>query len=271
MGPDPRDFGLFENAIGFSGPKVEREAYKATLNDLRQARGVHPTYLINSTPKCGSTFLVKVVNHAVNGVVGYGGDLQIEVEQDFTAEGLRRTVHLPRTIVYKHHALQNFLNLQAIKQLRMGYVNMTRGVFDTMVSIHDHLLRGVNPNGVTLWPGQTIKGFAEWSEDQRYHYIAWCIIPWHFRYVEGWTRYDASRVFYYEDMLRDPDTFFTGVADAMGLDRDLVLASAGVNHGDTRKNVAKAGRGDALRHEFRDAFMDLMPCFPNIDKERFVP
>lgn len=256
---------------GFSGPKVEREAFVDSLRALQIERGPLPVYFVNSTPKCGSTFLSRVVSHALNGVICYGGELQMEVEQDFSMEGLRRTLSHPKVIVYKHHALPNFLNVTAISSFNIGYVNLTRSVFDTMVSIHDHLLRGENANLVTMWPGQRIKGFSSWSEEERYHYIAHFIMPWHLRFVDTWTRFDPDRVLFYEDMLNEPEVFFGKVADLLRVDREKIYNSSKIDHQNTRMNVGRIGRGADLRTEYRAHFLGLLRFFPMIEAERLVP
>lgn len=230
-----------------------------------------PFFLVNSTPKCGSTYLASVVCHAVGGVTAYGGELQMEVEQDFSIFGLQRTLRVPEVIVYKHHALPNALNIMAIQSCGMGYVNMTRSVFDTMVSVHDHLLRGENANKVSIWPGQKLRGFSDWSEGARYHYIAHFIMPWYFRFVDSWSRFDNMSVVYYEEMILQPKEFYRKISVLLGIDYHVLMASSEVEHRNTRKNVGKIGRGESLRAEYREHFLGFLRYFPMIDPEFFVP
>lgn len=248
-----------------SGPKLQRHFYIDTLADIYSNRTHDNVYLINSIPKSASTYTMGIVKDAVNGTLEYGGDLEIEVEQSFSISGIQRTTRQTGNIVYKLHSLPNFLNVQAIKQLDMKYINIGRNLFDAMVSIDEHLLRGVNPNNVTLWPGLRIKNYNFWENEKRYDFISDFIMPWYFQYFSAWASVDKDSILFYEEMVQDPEAYFGKVAARMGLAPEQLEFNHVGTKRNARFNVGKIGRGDILRDTYLKKFRRYAEYYPGYD------
>jgi hypothetical protein len=249
---------------GFSGPKYQRDHYNDTLKEIHAKRRYDRLFLVNSVPKSGSTFTMGVLRKATDASLEYGGDLELEVEQTFSLSGLLRTTQQTGNIIYKFHAQPNFLNVQPIEKLDIRFINIVRNLLDTMISIDEHLLRGVNKNDVTLWPGLRIQYYNTWDDEKRLDFICDFIMPWYIRYIYGWGRYDPKSIVYYEEMVGDPDAYFARVAKRMGLGKGALDHKA-VGKNSLRFNVGKIGRGEALRDTYLPRLRQYAGYYPKFD------
>lgn len=249
----------------FSSPKIERGHYEDTLREIHRNRQYDQIFLVNSVPKSGSTFTMGVLKNSLNGTLEYGGDLELEVEQTFSLSGVQRTSQQSGNIIYKFHALPNYLNLRPIRIMDMKFINIVRDLLDTMISIDEHLLRGVNDNNVTLWPGLIIKHFNSWDDEKRYDFICDFIMPWYFKYINGWASFDQGSIVWYEEMVRDPDSYFAKVERQMGLGAGTLRHSNMKKKPNLRFNVGKVGRGEILRHAYMPRLHKFASYYPDTD------
>ena len=254
------------------GPQYSRAYYTAKVGEIRDGSTVKRFFCVNSFPKSGSTYTQSVICKFTGASLQFGGDLELEVEQNFSISGIERSVMDAEragatSILYKFHSLPNFLNLEAIKVLNIGYVNIVRDIFDSMVSIDDHLIRGRNAKGVTLWPGMKLHDYHTWDEDKRYEAIAHFIVPWYFKYISGWTNVDRDSLFRYEDMVNDTERYFRRIEKRLGLSDGMLDFRSLDEKKNTRFNVGVVGRGEHLRAKYMDLFRSYATFFPEFDRD----
>lgn len=223
---------------------------------------------MNAAPKSASTYVTRLLARATGGEVAYGGDLSVETAQDFTIAGIARSVDHPAPLIFKHHVQANALCLLAIERLQIRYVNTVRNLFDTIVSVDEHLQRTTNANGVALWSEMKVRDFKEWDDAQRYGFIVDHIMPWYIRYFWGWWRRDPGSLLYYEDLVQHPDTFHAQLAARLQvpveqLTEDLVAKSAA-----NRFNIGRAGRCAPLRPVHLSQMRRMASYYPGPDYGR---
>lgn len=250
----------------FSGPRFEKQHFTRELKALHAARSYDRVFLVNSVPKSGSTFTMDIVHQAIRAEREYGGELEIEVEQCFSLSGIRRTTQKTGDIIYKFHGLPNFLNVKAIEIMEMGFINIARNLFDCMVSVDDHLMRGQNERDTRLWQGIRVPGYAAWDPEKRFDFIADFIMPFYIQYMATWAAYRASSIVYYEEMVQSPDTYFRKVEKRLGLEGvGLAAVAQAANKRNVRFNVGKIGRGDALRDTYMAQLRRQASFYPKFD------
>lgn len=248
-----------------SSPASQRKYFEDALVSIREESRVRSLYCVNGVPKSGSTFTMRVLRLATGGRLEFGGDYQF-AEHRFSIGGLAQSLlGADGVVVFHGHMLADYLSITTFKHLQIRYVNIVRNIFDVMVSVHDHLSRTANDRGVTTWPGLRVAGFNDWARNRRYDFIAHFIIPWYFRYMEGWYRNAPDSIFTYEDMVIDPGSYFSRMEQRLDLTAGIMDYQRPEAKRNARFNVGVLGRGAPLRDDYADLMKSYADCYPNFD------
>ena len=213
-------------------------------------------------PKSGSTWLTSVLTACTGfrfAMFVHRGD---ENEQYINEARLRMlgNVHT----VTQQHAKGTARNVAVMKRYGIRPIILTRNIFDTLVSMRDHLVR----EGTLSSTGYVHQRYFDLSEEEQYLYLARVHAPWYFNFLFSWTEATCADIeahwLTYEDLFADPVAGVAGILEFQGLSVDAArIASviAGMDGARTRFNKGVAGRGQRLPASAKVALMDLARCW----------
>ena len=91
--------------------------------------------------------------------------------------------------------------------------------------------------------------YYQWSESEQLDFVIDMIGPWYFNFFVGWQDFGDGVWVTYEGLLQDPLATVKQISAEFGLfldDAVVERALVGASNSETRKNVAKIGRGNVL-------------------------
>jgi hypothetical protein len=221
-------------------------ARKNGLADIVRRIREQPIIWHFCTPKSASTFFMKHLRQAT------ASDPRVGILRCLPSHKNRPQVVCPYTIadslsgwspthvmLAPHtHALATDDLLNLISDNHLVVLQM-RALFDTVVSIADHLDR--NPVSPFIANSRIIWSKLEPAE--KLDFIIQLYVPWHVQFVNGWNHAaQALRVVWidYEDAVRQTNDLATAIFSFHGIACD---ALEGLPKGDIRLNVGRPGRG----------------------------
>lgn len=205
------------------------------------------TLFIACAPKSGSTFL-KLCLAEVTG---------FELRQmTYAYERSEQELYLPKLIdahtrntVTQQHVRATAANLALMRRFQIRPVILVRNLFDTVVSVRDHLLN----TGVVRFPSlYATEAFIHLEEEEQFDFIIANVMPWYFNFFTSW--WDACHSkqieglwLTYDDLIEDWPGGVTKVLEFYGIKRSLREVREAVESlegsASTRFNVGRVGRG----------------------------
>ncbi|MHC4505615.1 MAG: class I SAM-dependent methyltransferase [Planctomycetota bacterium] len=226
----------------------------------------HHRVLLACFPKSGSTYLARVLSllpgySKVALVTGYG-----RREQELSAEKLLAAHRSSGDYVAQHHVRCSAATERLMGQFGLKPVVLVRNIFDTIVSIRDHL-RSEPPDIAQAYVPPDI---GEWNDERTFRFIVDMIVPWYFNFFASWSQCVDKLLVTYEDVHADVLGVVRGIGNRYGLDLagdDIRSAVEEANRqgADTRKNRAVLGRGGSLPDEVRAKVAGLARYYEGID------
>jgi hypothetical protein len=224
---------------------------------------------IVAAPKSGSTWLSRLLRELlgwpeVSLVNGYH---RREQEVD-----IRPLLRYPKGNVFSphQHCRASEPTMDFIKKFGVKPIIQTRNIFDTVVSLRDHLFKESLD-----WPMAFVdEGFFRLDEEKQYQFIIEMFLPWYFNFYVSWFRADglepSGMLFVrYEDLVKDPSEILGKVL----LFLDETRAPAEINEAitragsrGTRLNKGVSGRGNQLLNERHKAkIREMRQYYSHID------
>jgi hypothetical protein len=198
--------------------------------------------LLSSPMKCGSTYAALILAR-------YLGSEVPDVEYEWTAEHMLthdlRAQLGDRPYVLTLHMRPHNSNLYAIRDDGMQGALQWRNVADTIVSFDDHTRR-YGAHNPLFYVDQ--ERFTRLPAQERYRHLIDRIVPWNLGFYLAWRRLGDLYFHPYEEMVRDPFTFFRSMLWQLGApldDERLREALADLPEG-SRFNVGLVGRSTQL-------------------------
>ena len=223
--------------------------------------------LISSFPKSGSTLLLKMLCHATGYVSWPFVYEHGENEQD---------LYLPAIIdaysfntITQQHVRATGTNLRLIKNFGLKVVVLTRNIYDTLVSLHDHLL-SESPEIPMAYVNE---GFARMTIQERMDFLVDIVTPWYLNFFASWSKAATLQPqgdviwINYDNLIRDKDGEVSRVLHHFSLGNiDKPLSSMNLSDGSTRLNVGVSGRGKQfLTDAQRSRICELAQRYHKID------
>jgi hypothetical protein len=251
-------------------PKAQRLVnYALKMQRLTSQRGEY--IFIASSPKSGSTFMAKAMSH----LTGYRYyDLADAYERN------DQNLYLPKLIdvysqgsVTHQHLRATGPNLELLNMFSIRPVIMTRNIFDTVVSIRDHMFK----EGYAFPTFYCNERFAELDEHSQFDQIIELGIPWYFNFYVSW--FEATRNHQidalwinYEDVVQDWDKALVKLADFYGIEKtpeEIATAlqqTREMKRTKTRLNKGVVGRGEsALTTAQKDRIRSMARFYSWVD------
>lgn len=230
-------------------------------------KGTH--ILISCFPKSGSTLLLKALCKITGFqnwpmVFEYGGN-----EQDLFLPSIIDAYSLD-TITQQHVRATN-TNLRLIKNYGFKVVILTRNIFDTLISLHDHLLS----ESFEIPMAYIDQNFRNLTFEQRLDFLVDVVTPWYLNFYASWSKvnahldnHDISWVTYDELINKKNETISMLLSELRYFyDKDKIFCSlAELCNEDTRLNVGKSGRGMSMLNDGQKRrVFEIAKRFPEMD------
>ncbi len=227
--------------------------------------------LIACMPKSGSTFLAT----AMMEVTGYSSFFLA-----YEAERNEQDLYLPNVVramdfhtVTQQHLRATKSNLEIMSAFSIRPVVLVRNLLDIVVSIHDHLDRGLFAGPSAYFNEEFRKRDGEDRIDQ----IIDLAIPWYIYFYVSWCMAERNNLcdplwLRYEDVLDDRIAAIGKVLtfyDLQKSDEEIRSALDRASSRDTRLNKGISGRGMAmLSEEQKQRIVRLTRYYPEVDFSR---
>ena len=193
-----------------------------------------------------------------------------EQEADLTQLVARAALH-GDIISPNQHCRYNANTYRCVTAADIKVVLLTRNLADSLVSLRDHIRRGV-----FTWPMTHINE-VQWrglGESKQLDFIVDLAAPWYFNFYAGWFNsplIETERVFRvaYEDLLADTPGKLAELYAYLSVNspaRSPRRAVAAAETVDTRKNLARVGRGALLLSDAQQKRLrDFSQYYPDTD------
>jgi hypothetical protein len=230
--------------------------------------------LISCFPKSGSTLLLRLLTKATGFlnwplVYEYGGN-----EQDLYFPSVVNGYSIDT--VTQQHVRATKANIRIISDFGFQVIVLTRNIFDTLVSLHDHLIQESFETPLLYVDSD----FESMSFERRIDMLIDLALPWYLDHYASWFKNDRvldnNSVYWlsYEELINKPVETVKSICNHFHIPflenfAELHnIASSAVN---TRLNVGTAGRGtemlsttqknrviEMMRHHYRVDFSKLL-------------
>lgn len=257
---------LFSSLIRAPGT----EGLKLGLNLKKRFSKPADYIFIACMPKSGSTFLGVVLSE----LTGYR-----RIPLYYACGRTEQDLYLPALIdsyafhtVTHQHTRATGSNLSLMHLFSIRPVVLVRNIFDTVVSIRDHL----SNEGFGFHAFFCDERFNELDEKTQYDCIIELAIPWYFNFYVSWFNASSSGQadvswLTYEEVMADKVEAIRAVARFCGFESatsDIKKALARAQNGglDIRFNKGVSGRGfSALTEGQREKIVNMARYYPYVD------
>ena len=239
------------------------------LGVLEEHRSHHWIFLA-CAPKTASTFLASVLREVS------GRPL---VNFVYANEDNERDLYPPAMVSYatvdsiiSTHLLPTGPNIRLLKEYGVKPTVLTRNLFDTTVSIFDHLKK---ENDLGALIGPVTNTYHEMSDEDKLNYIIDFALPWYFKFYAGWKRMSVLHELNvhwltYQEVVQDSADVVRNIGSFYGLDFDSEKISQAVDSvrgsSQSRFNQGVKGRGlKTLSSEKAMRICRYARYYPDID------
>ena len=224
-----------------------------------------------AAPKSGSTWLGTMLES----VYGWPRvpllDCYDRREQEIDVRMM--TLHPNVDIFSPHqHTRASHPTLGIIQMFRIMPVVLVRDLFDTVISLRDHLYR---EHHIMPWAyfDETIYTL---DPEEQINALIDLMMPWYINFYVSWFYAEKNGLcrlhwMTYRDLKADPESCVRRVLDFTGVMRsDEVIEAAlqASRQANTRRNVGLQGRGQALTEEQRNRIARFAEYYPKVDFTR---
>jgi hypothetical protein len=223
--------------------------------------------LVACLPKSGSTWLSEILSRLPDFARVDLVPMYDRREQELAFERLLVLHHL--NYVAQHHCRYSRATERCLETFSIKPIILVRNIFDCMVSLKDHLDRGLAEPEIRIGPQAHVPdAYYRWPNEARLDFITDMISPWYFNFFIGWQDCSDGVWVRYEELLANPHATVKRIAGdlALGIDDGAIAAAlhAGA-HQPTRRNVAVAGRGKSLSDRQRQRIEQAARYYPGRD------
>ncbi len=197
--------------------------------------------LVACAPKSGSTYLATALSNLpgflkVDLTLGYDNR-----EQELCL--LHCAAIHSADYAAQHHVRLSPQTASLIRAFHIFPVVLTRNLFDTVVSLRDHMIDNPRPSSMAFID----EGYLRWSEGRQLDFIIDFFLPWYANFLACWSSYQEPCVrVLYRDFVAAPAETVARIAAAAGVAcsaAEIDAAVAAVEPDQMRLNVGRVGRG----------------------------
>jgi hypothetical protein len=174
-------------------------------------------------------------------------------------------IHPPVGFVSQMHVRYSDPTAKILATHGIRPVVLVRNIFDVIVSLRDHL-SDTAPYMAMAYVSEEMRS---WPAEKMYSFLADMAVPWYLNFFVCWSGCDDKLLLTYEALTADPKKTLREVAAFAGIaatEADIESAISRATNSDTRKNVAVAGRGQAmLPSDIKERIAKLAAYYPDID------
>lgn len=223
--------------------------------------------LIACAPKSGSTYLVRLLMNLTGNPRLIGSQFLGSNEQDLDAVKMYQLRHDDG--IFHHHLKATENNIDLVKKYDLKVVVITRNIFDSLVSLKDHIRRESD----RMPTGYIPPYYNRMNEEDQYRLLAAGHTSWYLNFVLSWHTYAKERPdvlwLTYERLFEDPVKSVELCLTLLGNEMQKEDIEKGIREvsripEETRKNVGKMGRGVHLSQDVQRIVYEMcdMMCLP---------
>ena len=146
----------------------------------------------------------------------------------------------------------------------MKTIVLTRNIFDTIISIKDHLRKSSTIAPMAYIPTSLLN----LDESDLEFALAELLSPWFFNFYVSWSNYHSKLHVTYEEMVENKEDFFGKILNYCGYNSKEIF-----NKGDffilknkkDRFNKGLVGRGEQLDSRAKDYILKISRYYPDTD------
>ena len=224
-----------------------------------------PHILIACMPKSGSTFLATALSELPGlrrcRLTPAWGDREQELCP------IRLSCYNYSSYIAQHHLRNSDWTQHLIKKYHLTTVVLVRNLADSVISIRDHLRHEPQSSPQAYFTPE----HAKLSDAELEECIVNLVIPWYLNFYLGWKQCKKSRIFFYNDLLENPEAVMTSIFEMAGINpakKDIQNALDITRHKNTRLNVGVSGRGKQLTPKAAEALIKLLDWYPELKDDR---
>lgn len=229
---------------------------------VRQPQEAPKTLWLVAPPKTGSTWLSELLKLCLRWptmqIIPAGfarREQEILVPQEYMSA--RSHVFLPH-----HHSKASEPTISFVKEFNVKVVILTRNVYDTVVSLIDHLTQ----DGVGIPNAYIPMSFRDEPFDRRAEIVIRCVLPWYISFYASWAYAEAEHQIHplyvaYEQLLTQPVKVLSRCLTHIHEVRNINVYNRALlecQKVKTRFNKGFAGRGSMLSNAHHAAIDEII-------------
>lgn len=257
-----------------AGPGAQVLKVKAALmRRERELAGAAPAagVLVACAPKSGSTFVANALAAAMGAPNAKLIHEYYENAQDLYPPAVVDS--MGRSWVAQHHTLPTGPNLELIQRAGIRVIVLTRNIFDTAVSIVDHIDQQGRFSPIVVRLGREWQTLSQQAKLDR---VIDTMLPWYFAFVQAWQSVVQAKLLpmlhwdSYEAVMADKPAGLVRMLAGVGVGISAEQAAQGVEkvsaEDRTRRNKGVSGRGEqALTDAQKERIRALAGHYPGSD------
>lgn len=228
-----------------------------------------------AAPKSGSTWLGAMLWDALKWprvpLLEWYDRREQEVDPRMLLQHPNEDIFTPHQHTRASQPTINIINL-----FRIIPIVLVRNVFDTVISLYDHLHKEAN---IIPW-GYFDEPFFTFDKEKQLSAIVDLCVPWFFNFYVSWYKSGVNGLCNlhwatYEELTDDPFKCVKDVLEFAGISKtdDEIAGAVGIEQGSetekTRKNVGIKGRGESTLNEEQQArIRKYAEYYPDVDFSR---
>ena len=243
---------------------------KALINALTPILNTKTLVMHVAAPKSGSTWFDKIIQQTrkfkfttlVHDYERREQEIQLEVF-------IKNIIDVNERVYFNHqHLRASEYVIEFINYFDIKVILQIRNIFDTVLSIRDHLLKLTR-----LFPMMYVTDdFYDLSEEEQLNMIIDLFIPWYFNFYVSWFQHIDHKNIYilqYEKLIENTLEEVSNIYDWLKIDykkddlREFISRSHTSNK--TRKNVGIKDRGNLLTDIQHNRIINYSKYYKSID------
>lgn len=219
-----------------------------------------------ATPKSGSTWISAILEKSLGWHTSILVPTYGQREQEVDPRTLLKTPLRKNLISVHSHTRYSSATHEFIQRGNVSIILQIRNIFDWIVSLHDHIEKGLYEIPFGFVDAETWLGL---DADQKLDFVIDLLAPWYINFYTGWlsnlenvpTKIVLSK---YEDLVADPIAHTEHILGTLGVvPNSIELPSKNVN---TRFNKGILNRGQTmLSAAQKDRVRQMASFYPQVD------
>lgn len=174
-----------------------------------------------------------------------------------------------KSFVSQAHCIATDRNIGLIKYFDITTIVLVRNIFDTCISLRDHILKDANKKQIVAIISSE---FPSWPEEKQLDLIVDLFVPWYIKFYVSW--YNCSQTMVtYESMVSNQVEFFRSLLKQCGHEFSKAEIESKLNldlQPKGRFNKGVVGRGEKLSSDQKNRILTFLTYYPEVDFDLII-